>query len=60
MTGKEFINSCTACGGNWAAMLMSGIKRNFPEYYKDMPEKEYEFDELFEITAKLGVEWSTK
>ena len=33
MPMKEFMNNCTACGGNWVAMLLSGIKRVFPEHY---------------------------
>ena len=36
MTMKEFLNNCTACGGNWVAMLLSGIKRVFPEYYNSV------------------------
>ena len=35
-----------ACGGNWAAMLMSAIKRGLPEVFKGMEDKEYEFEEL--------------
>ena len=33
---KEFLNNCTACGGNWVAMLLSGIKRVFPEHYESV------------------------
>jgi aerobic-type carbon monoxide dehydrogenase small subunit (CoxS/CutS family) len=40
-----------ACGGNWAAMLMSAIKRGLPEVFKGMEDKEYEFDELYVIIA---------
>tara|TARA_R110002020_G_C15788026_1_gene729878 strand:+ start:185 stop:406 length:222 start_codon:yes stop_codon:yes gene_type:complete len=40
-----------ACGGNWAAMLMSAIKRGLPETFKNMEDKEYEFDELAKIIA---------
>ena len=36
MTMKEFVNNCTACGGNWVAMLLSGIKRVFPEHYESV------------------------
>lgn len=58
MTGTEFMNNCTACGGNWTAMIMSGIKKCFPEEYDEMPDKEYTFDDLFEITVKCGVNWN--
>jgi hypothetical protein len=34
MTMKDFLNNCTACGGNWVAMLLSGIKRVFPNDYE--------------------------
>ena len=40
-----------ACGGNWAAMLMSTIQRGLPEVFKEMEDKEYEFEELYEILA---------
>ena len=36
MTKKEFLNNCTACGGNWVAMLLSGIERVFPENYESV------------------------
>ena len=34
MTTKEFLQNCDACGGNWVAMLLSGIKRVFPDDYE--------------------------
>lgn len=42
-------NDCTACGGNWTAMILSGIQRRWPEYYDSMPDKTYEFLEAIEI-----------
>lgn len=33
MSGKEFMQNCSACGGNWGAMLLTGIKRVFPNEY---------------------------
>lgn len=38
MSMKEFLQSCTACGGNWGGMLLSGIKRLFPNVWKAIPE----------------------
>lgn len=35
---KEFIARCTGCGGNWAAMFMTGIEACFPEIYKSLPD----------------------
>ena len=40
MSMKDFMNQCTACGGNWGAMLLTGIKRVFPDNYEEV-EKEY-------------------
>lgn len=34
MSMNEFLNHCTACGGNWVAMLLTGIKSVFPEHYE--------------------------
>lgn len=55
ITWGDFLNKCTACGGNWSAMLMSGIREVYPDYYKAMPERAYDFGELFDICAALGV-----
>lgn len=58
MSGKEFLSNCTACGGNWSAMIMSGIRECFPERYDSMPNnKEYDLFELMQIAAECGVKW---
>lgn len=36
---KEFFEYCTACGGNWGGMLLSGIEKLRPEVYEAMPNK---------------------
>ena len=38
MTNKEFLTHCTACGGNWVGMLLTGIKKLYPEVYDAVPE----------------------
>lgn len=38
MTFNEFLNNCTACGGNWGAMLLTGIKKLFPDGYEKVNE----------------------
>lgn len=38
MKMSEFMQNCSACGGNWGAMLLSGIKRVFPDKYKEVEE----------------------
>lgn len=39
MSMKDFLNHCTACGGNWGAMLLTGIKRVFPDNYEEVEKK---------------------
>lgn len=55
----EFIKKdCTACGGNWTAMILSGLKKRWPEYYETMPDKSYSFVEAIEIMDnKLLADW---
>ena len=33
----DFLSECTACGGDWGAMLLSGIKRLYPKVYDAIP-----------------------
>jgi len=48
---EEFIkNDCRACGGNWTAMVLSGIEKRWPEYYDSMPDKRYNFPEVVKIS----------
>lgn len=62
MTVNEFIkNHCTACGGNWCAMLLSGIKALSPDTYKAIPENMGEngvkaFGNLTTLLFFLGVD----
>ena len=35
---NEFLESCTACGGNWGGMLLSGIKRLYPTVWEAIPD----------------------
>lgn len=39
MAFKEFLSECTACGGDWGGMLLTGIKRLRPEIYDAIPER---------------------
>lgn len=36
MKMSEFMKNCTACGGNWGAMLLTGIAKVFPDKYKEV------------------------
>ena len=38
MTQPEFLNHCTACGGNWGGMLLTGIKALYPAVYNAIPD----------------------
>lgn len=39
MTNDHFIsNHCLACGGDWGAMLLTGIKSLYPEVYDAIPD----------------------
>lgn len=39
MSMGKFCEYCTACGGNWGGMLLSGIERLRPEVYEAIPNK---------------------
>ena len=34
---SEFLNHCTAMGGNWGGMLLTGIHELYPEVWKAIP-----------------------
>ena len=53
MTLDTFMKHCTACGGNWTAMIITGIKEVAPEVYDQMPDRTYEFDEVCFIANHL-------
>lgn len=35
---KEFLSYCTACGGNWGGMLLTGIKELRPAVWEVIPD----------------------
>jgi hypothetical protein len=39
MDGDEFLSHCTACGGNWGGMFLTGIKELYPGVYEAIPEQ---------------------
>lgn len=57
MTCKDFLNHCIACGGNWTAMLLTGIKVLYPNVYDAIPEKmgKYAWNCLCEVLALLNI-----
>ena len=38
MTIKKFLDHCFCCGGDWGAMLLTGIKALYPEVYDAIPD----------------------
>ena len=36
---SDFLSHCTACGGNWVGMYLSGIEALYPAVYATLPEK---------------------
>lgn len=55
----EFVKKdCTAYGGNWTAMILSGIKHRWPDYFETMPDRSYNFFEAIAIADnKLLEDW---
>ena len=58
MTFSEFLNHCTACGGNWGGMLLSGIKKLFPNVYDAIPDHmgKHAFFCLAEVLLLCGID----
>lgn len=52
-TLDEFLSKCTACGGNWTAMFLSGIKAVDPWLFERLPDITFEFDEVCWISNYL-------
>lgn len=37
-TSSEFLKHCTACGGNWGGMLLTGVRELWPEVWNAIPD----------------------
>lgn len=58
---EKFLDNCFVQGGNWTKMLMTGIQNLFPEYYEQMPDKNYSFEDIVNILNNdLGINTSEK
>lgn len=55
---SEFLNHCTACGGDWGGMLLSGVRDLYPGIYEVIPEKMggEPFIMICGVLALLGVD----
>lgn len=60
MTFDQYLNSCTACGGNWGGMLLTGIKSMWPELWDAIPEDMgvHAFTTICSLLIILGVDTS--
>ena len=57
MNFKDFLDLCTACGGNWGGLLLSGIADLYPEVYNAIPDNMglNAFNSLVCVLVLLGV-----
>ena len=58
MTNDSFIsNHCYACGGDWGAMLLTGIKALYPEVYHAIPDNmgHFAWRCLCSVVTLLGI-----
>lgn len=61
-TFEKFLDNCTACGGNWGGMLLSGIKKLYPAVWDAIPDEmgDLAFIMLCYTLQLLGVDTSGK
>jgi hypothetical protein len=38
MSPLEFLKHCSACGGNWGGMILTGVKRLYPKVWDAIPD----------------------
>ena len=55
---KAFLEHCTACGGNWGGMLLSGIRKLYPEVWDAIPGVlgVYAFNNICSVLILCGVD----
>ena len=53
---SEFLSHCTPCGGDWGAMLLSGIKELYPIIWDLIPENMgvFAFSVICDLVKLLG------
>ena len=59
-TVSAFMSHCTACGGNWGGMFLSGIKKLWPSVWEAIPEKmgRKSFEAICNTLVLCGVDCS--
>lgn len=35
---SNFLNHCIACGGNWTRMILTGVKKLYPDVWDSIPD----------------------
>ena len=62
MTFKRFLDECTTCGGNWGGMLLSGVRKLWPEVWDMIPDDMgvNAFTTICNLLILLGVDTSSK
>lgn len=60
MTFNEFLNHCTCCGGNWGGMLLSGVRKLYPDVWDAVPNEMgiHAFTTICNLLILLGVDTS--
>lgn len=60
MTFGQFLDHCTVCGGNWSGMLLTGIRRLWPEVWDVIPDNmgRNSYITLCNLLILLGVDIS--
>ena len=59
MTFKEFLTHCYPCGGDWGAMLLSGVHELYPEIWDAIPDNMgwNPFNTICALLILLGVDF---
>lgn len=60
MTFDQFLDHCTACGGNWGGMLLTGVRKLWPEVWDIIPDDMgvHAFTTICNLLILLGVDTS--
>ena len=57
---KHFLTYCTACGGNWGGMILTGINELYPSVYEAIPDNMgiFAFSCLCSVLVLCGIDTS--
>lgn len=57
---KAFLNNCVCCGGDWGGMLLSGVRKLWPEVWDAIPNHMgvYAFTNICYVLILCGVDTS--